>query len=138
MDSRKYVLQQTALVAAGQAVCTAVMIGVFALIGRFDLSVLWGGIAGAVLATANFFFMSLFASAAADKAEAQDVAGGQKLIQLSYLGRLLVLFLALVLCAKSGVFNLIALVIPLVFTRPILTAAEFVKKKGGKPNEPEC
>lgn len=134
MDSRKFVFQQTAVIAVGQAVCSAVMIGVFALIGKFDTTVLWGGAAGALISTVNFFFMTLFASMAADKAEAQDVAGGQKLIQLSYMGRLVVLFLVLVLCAKSGVFNLLALVIPLVFTRPILTVWEFFKKKGG--NQP--
>lgn len=131
MESRKFVFRQTGLVAAGQAVCTAAMIGIFALIGRFDLTVLWGGIVGALIATANFFLMSLFATIAADKAEAQDVAGGQKLIQLSYTGRMLGLFLVLFLCVKSGVFHPLSLVIPLVFTRPILTVSEFFKKKGG-------
>ena len=131
MNTRKFLLHQIALVAAGQALCTAAMILVFALVGKYSTSVLLGGIAGALIATANFFFMSLFASLAADKAEAQDVAGGQKLIQLSYMGRMLGLFLVLVLCAKSGIFHLLALVIPLVFTRPILTVAELFKKKGG-------
>lgn len=131
MKSRKIVFQQTAMVAVGQAVCTAAMIAVFALIGKFDKSVLLGGIAGALIAVANFFFMSLFADLAADKAEAQDIAGGQKLIHLSYTGRMLALFLILFLCAKSGLFQLLALVIPLVFTRPILTVSELFKKKGG-------
>lgn len=131
MESRKYVFQQTAIIGAGQAVCTAAMIGIFALLGKFDLTVLWGGLLGALIATANFFLMSAFATAAADKAEAQDVAGGQKLIQLSYMGRMIGLFLVLFLCAKSGFCNLIALVIPLVFTRPILTISELFKKKGG-------
>lgn len=131
MESRKYVFQQTAIIGAGQAVCTAAMIGIFALLGKFDLTVLWGGLIGALIATANFFLMSAFATAAADKAEAQDVAGGQKLIQLSYMGRMIGLFLVLFLCAKSGFCNLIALVIPLVFTRPILTISELFKKKGG-------
>ncbi len=131
MDSRKFLFQQTLFVAAGQALCTAAMILVFALLGKYSTSVLLGGIAGALIATANFFFMSLFATLAADKAEAQDVAGGQKLIQLSYMGRMLGLFLVLVLCAKSSIFHLVALVIPLVFTRPILTVTELFKKKGG-------
>lgn len=131
MESRKFVFRQTGLVAAGQAVCTAAMIGVFALIGKLDTSVVLGGIAGALIATANFFFLSLFADLAADKAEAQDITGGQKLIQLSYSGRMLVLFLLLFLCAKSGRFHVLALVIPLVFTRPILTVSELFKKKGG-------
>ena len=58
MDSRKLVLHETAIVAIGQVICTAAMIGVFALLGKFDLTVLWGGILGAVLAIANFFFMA--------------------------------------------------------------------------------
>lgn len=131
MESRKFVFRQTGLVAAGQAVCTAAMIAVFALIGKFDTPVLLGGIVGALIATANFFFMSLFADLAADKAEAQDITGGQKLIQLSYMGRMLGLFLLLFLCAKSGYCNVLTLVIPLVFTRPILTVSELFTKKGG-------
>ena len=132
MESRKLVLRQTLFVAAGQVICTAAMIAVFAVLGKFDRSVLLGGIVGAVVATANFFFLSLFAVLAADKAEAQDVTGGQKLIQLSYMGRMLGLFLVLFLCAKSGLFHVLALAIPLVFTRPILTVSEFIQKKGGK------
>lgn len=131
MTSHKIVFKETAVIAAGQAICTAIMAGVFALLGKFDLSVLLGGIAGALIAVANFFLMSLFADIAADKAEAQDVAGGQKLIQLSYMGRMLGLFLVLVLCAKSDIFNLLALVLPLAFNRPILTVSELFKKKGG-------
>ena len=111
--------------------CVPQLIAVFALLNKYDTSVLLGGLAGALIATANFFFMSLFATVAADKAEAQDVAGGQKLIQLSYMGRMLGLFLVLFLCAKSGLFHVLALAIPLIFTRPILTVSEFFKKKGG-------
>ena len=40
--------------------------------------------------------------------------------------------LTLFACAKSGVFNLFALVLPLVFVRPVLTIAEFFRKTGGK------
>jgi hypothetical protein len=46
MESRKFVYRETALVAIGQAICVAVMIGIFALLGHFDMTVLWGGIAG--------------------------------------------------------------------------------------------
>ena len=133
MNSRKYVFKETGTVAIGQVICVAVMLGIFALLGRFHLAVLWGALVGAALAIANCFLLCLFANMAADKVEKQeDAAGGQKLIQLSYMGRMIGLFVILVLCAKSGVFNLISLVIPLAFNRPILTAAEFLKKKGGK------
>ena len=128
MDSRKLVFQETAIVAVGQAICTAVMIGVFALLGRFDSSVLLGGIFGALLAVLNFFFMAVGAMMAADKAEAQNVKGGQATIHGSYLLRLVVLFVIMFALAKSGLCNAIALILPLVFTRPVLSISEFFRK----------
>ena len=130
MESRKIVYRETGVVAVGVAVCTAVMMLVFALAGFYDQSVLWGGLAGAALSIGNFFFMALGTSLAADKAENQDVNGGTLLVRNSYMLRLIVLFVVLVVCAKTGVFNLIALVLPLVFVRPTLAAAEFFRKKG--------
>ena len=132
MDSRKYVFKETGVIAVGQAVCMGVMFAVFGLLKKFTLAVLLGGVVGALIAVANYFLMSLFANMAADKAEKQDVAGGQKIIQLSYMGRMIGMLAVLVICAKSGVFHIIALVIPLALNRPILTVAELVKKKGGK------
>lgn len=130
MDSRKIVFQETAIVVIGQVLCTAVMLGVFALLGKFDSGVLLGGITGSVLAIANFLFMAIGASLAADKAEKQDVKGGKAMIQSSFLLRYLILFVILFACAKSGYFNTIALVLPLVFVRPSLTVGEFFRKKG--------
>ena len=130
MTSKNTAVRETAPVLLGQLLCTAVMIGIFALAGKFQLSVLLGGLVGALIAIANFFIMSFVANLAADKAEAQDVAGGQKMIQLSYTGRMLGMFLVLILCAQSGYFHVLALVLPLAFTRPILTIAEIFKKKG--------
>ena len=131
MDNRKYVLSQVSTVLIGELLLSALMVGVFALLGHFDKSVLLGAAAGAVIATLNHLVLVLSVMAASEKAEKQDVKGGQALVQMSYMGRLIGLFLILVLCAKSGIFNLIALVIPLVFTRPILTITDHFNKKGG-------
>lgn len=130
MDSRKIVYRETGIVAVGVMVCTAVMIGAFALIGKFSSSVLWGSLLGAVLSIGNFFFMAIGIGLAADKAEQQDVKAGQLLVRTSYMLRLAVLFAILFACAKSSLFNLIALVLPLVFVRPALAVAEFFRKKG--------
>lgn len=130
MNSRKIVFHETGIVAIGVAVCTGIMYGVFTLLGKFDLSVLLGGLTGAVLSVLNFFFMAVSSSLAADKAENQDVKGGQALIQRSYLIRLAVLFVLLFACAKSGYFNAIALVLPLIFVQPTITIAEFFRKSG--------
>jgi hypothetical protein len=130
MDSKNTQFPQIGFVAFGQVICTAAMIGVFALVGRYNTTVLLGGIAGALLATANYFILSYFVNKAMIKAQANDVAGGQKLIQLSYMGRMAGLLVCLILCAKSGYCHALALVIPLVFVRPLLSIAEIFKKKG--------
>ena len=130
MDSRKIVFKETAIVSIGVVACTAAMVGIFTLLGYFDTKVALGGIVGGAVAILNFFFMAIVASLAADRAERQDVEGGQKLIRSSYPIRLLLLAVILFACGKSGVFNVIALVLPLLFVRPSLTIAEFFRKKG--------
>ena len=131
MDARKFVLIETAIVALGQALCVAAMIGIFALLGAFDRTVLIGGIAGGTLAVLNFLFMAIAASLASDKAVAQDVKGGQATVQLSYFARMALIAIVLFALVKSGVCDVIAAVLPLAFTRPILTIAEFFRKSGG-------
>lgn len=130
MDSRKFILQQTGIVALGQVICVGVMWGVFALLDCFGWPAVIGGLAGALLAVGNFFFMAIGADLAADKAQAQDVKGGKALIRSSYTLRLVVLAVILFAFAKSGICNLFALVLPLVFTRPILTVSQFFRKSG--------
>lgn len=132
MDSRKYVLNETMIVAVGETVCVAVMLGVFALLGKFDRSVLLGGILGGLVTVANFFFMAVGATLAADKAEKQDVKRGKAMINSSYLIRLVVMAVVFFAAAKSGQCNIFALVIPLVFLRPVLTIGEFFRKTGDK------
>ncbi len=119
MKSHPIVWQETAAVALGQLVCCAATLGVYALLDKFSTAVLLGALAGAVLATGNFFAMAMAADMAADKVQAGEAANPASL-QLSYLGRMITLFVILVACAKSGLFDLIALVLPLVFVRPIL------------------
>lgn len=130
MDPRKFILKKTAIVAAGQAVCIGFMLGIFALMGEYDQAVLLGGIVGGICAIGNFFFMALGAMMAADKAVAQNVKGGNAIVRLSYSLRLIVLAVILFAFAKSGLCNVFALVLPLAFTRPILTVTEFFRKPG--------
>lgn len=130
MDSRKLVLKETAVVALGQAVCVGVMLGVFALLGHFGSAVLLGGIAGALAAILNFFFMAISAMKAADKAQEQNVKSGQLTMRLSYIVRLVVLFVILFALVKSGLCNVLATVLPLLFVRPILFVADFFRKPG--------
>lgn len=130
MDSRKYVLTQTGIIAIGQAVGVGVMLGVFALLDKFDYTVVLGGLSGALVATLNFFFMAVSLTLAADRATEQDVKGGKGLVKSSYAIRTIVMFAVLFVCAKSGHFHVVALVVPLLLVHPTLLVAEFFKKKG--------
>jgi hypothetical protein len=60
------------------------------------------------------------------------VKGGQALIRFSYFGRLALMVLVLFAFVKSGLCNVLSTVLPLVFTRPILTLSEFFRKGEGK------
>ena len=132
LDARKLVLKQTGLLALGQIICVAAMIGLFSLLGNYDTSVLFGSLVGGILSILNFLFMAIGAMLAADKAAAQNVKGGNATIKLSYFARLALLFLILFAFAKSGLCNVLAMVLPLAFVRPILTVTEFFRKPGGK------
>lgn len=132
MENRKFVISQALAVWVGMLIASALLVAVFAVLDRYDTSVLLGAIAGGLIAAANHLVLILGVAAASGRAAQQDVKGGQTVIQLSYMGRLLGLLLILVLCAKSGLFNLPALVIPLLLTRPILTiAGHYSSRKGG-------
>lgn len=130
MDSRKYVLKETGKIFVGTTIGTVVMFCIFALLSKFDQKVLLGGIFGTFIAALNFFFMAMAADLAADKAEKQDVAGGKAMIQRSMLFRTVAMFVIFFALAKSGICNVISLVVPLVFVRPTITIGEFFRKKG--------
>ena len=132
MESRKFILQKTLIIFLGEVLCVAAMYGIFALLKKLDGSVLLGGAIGAGLGVLNFFFMAVAADRAADQAVEQNVKGGQATIRMSYMLRLVVLFAVLFAFAKSGLCNVFALVLPIVFVRPILTVSEFFRKSGEK------
>lgn len=134
MDNRKYILSQTLTMLCGELILSVLMVLVFAVLGYYETGVLLGAIVGSLIATLNHTILIISVISASKKAENQDIKGGQAAIQMSYMGRLLGLFVILVICAKSGVFNLLALVIPLMFTRPVLTVTDHINQKKGGTN----
>ncbi|MBQ3529590.1 MAG: ATP synthase subunit I [Oscillospiraceae bacterium] len=135
MDMRKYVLRQTGIVGLGEAIGVAAMIGIFALLGAYDSRVLLGGLVGGAVAVANFLVMAIGVNLAADKAEQQDVKGGQATVKGSYMLRMIGMAVVLFAFAKSGLCNVIALVIPLIFVRFTLTLQEFFRRKPGEKTQ---
>ena len=129
MDSRKLILKQTGIVSAGMLIMSGIMLLVFWGLDKFSLPVLWGAVAGCAIVIVNFFFMSVTVSLAADKAQSGDPQQGQKMIQLSSTVRLVCMGIAMVLCIKLGA-NVLSLVLPLAFLRPVIMITEFFGKKG--------
>ena len=129
MDSRKIVFKETAVIAVGELILSAVMVGIFAALGYFEMNVLWGALVGSLVIIANYFFMAVTVTVAADRAEQGDAKKSQAMIQLSGTVRLILMGVALLLAIKLGC-NVLALVLPLAFIRPILLVAEFLGKKG--------
>ena len=132
MSIRNPVYREPAAIAVGEVLCVGLVLGVYALAGQLDRAAVLGGELGGVLAICNFFFMAVGASLAADRADQQNVKGGTALVRMYFLLRYLVLFLILFAAAKSGRFQVLALVLPLVFVRPILMLGEFFRKSGEK------
>ena len=129
MDTRTFIIRKTLTVALGQVICIGAICGVYALLGRFDTTVLLGSIVGAVLAVVNFFLMAVAVDRAADQAVDQNVKGGKATIRLSYTVRLVAIFVTLFAFAMSGLCNALAMVLPMVLVRPIIMVTEFFRKE---------
>lgn len=135
MKDKNPVFSQSLSFLLGQVICVSIMLGLFYLLGKFDRSVLLGGILGGLMASANFFFMAMGTSLAADRAEAQNTKGGMAIIRASQLIRYILLFVILAVLIKSGLTHPLATVLPLAFQWPILLVSEFFRKERRKEHE---
>ena len=129
MDSRKIVYRETALVAGGEMLLTAAMVGIFGALGYFSLIVLWSGLVGCLIAICNHFAVGVTVSLAADRAVRGEVEAAKQMVKTSATMRLVIMGILLFVALKLGA-NAVALILPLLFIRPILMLAEFFRKKG--------
>ncbi|MBR4434835.1 MAG: ATP synthase subunit I [Clostridia bacterium] len=126
------VKKETLRIALGTLILSAVMQGVFLIIGKWDIRVLFGNILGAAAAVLNFFLMCLTVV----KCVGIEKDRAAVKIRVSQSGRLLML------AAIAGVgallpkyFNLIALILPLLFPTVIVIVYRLAhKEKDGAPS----
>ncbi len=126
----KKVVKESALFALCEGGMCILMAVILALVKNFDLSLIWGTVAGWAVSVCYYVSIIVFVDIAASKAENNDVEGGQKLIQLSRSMRMIGVFLLLIVLAITKVFNVLALVLPLLFVRPSLAIADALQRKG--------
>lgn len=134
MQKNRGVLRQVGGLAAALLVCIAVMLAVYALLGRLDRMVLLGALFGWLLAIGNFLSLSITVSNALDRA----VNGGspqkaQLEIQTSSVVRPLVLAVIYIVLFRAKVCDPVAALLPLLFAQVAIKVLEFFRndKKGG-------
>lgn len=133
----------------GELAVAALTVGVFALLGKFSYTVITGGLLGSFVTTLNFFILSVGINRAvnryieargeaemdeetAEKFATEHKMDVQNAMMKSYMLRMLLMIGSLVLALLTGVFNVIAVAIPLLAYRPVMYAVEFIKTKLGK------
>lgn len=108
------VKKETGFVALWSIVFSVLMQAAFLISGHWDMTVLWGNLLGAGVGILNFFSLGLTLQNAVEKEEKQ----ARVYVRISHSLRtvLTVAFLAIG-CIFPNVFNIIALFVPLVFSR---------------------
>jgi len=126
LQQENVTLRETAKIIAGEAVVVGILFLVFALLDRFDYTVILGSLLGAAINIAYFFFMCLGVNLAMDKEEPHKK---KQVLNLSYILRLAFMALGLAAGLKLSCFNNICVVVPLLVTRPILTLTALLSKE---------
>ena len=104
--------------AATELVCSGLMVGVFALLGKYTPQVAVGAIVGSVLAVANFAVLSIGVEKSVETFDREGNPAGAKLaVQLSSSVRLLVMAAVIFVLLKAGVGEPVSMILPLLFTR---------------------
>ena len=131
MNDKQQTYRELLIFALGELICLGLLYGAFALLHKLDSKVLLGGGIGALTAVLNYFLMAVGVYAAAARAEAGDPVRGRRIVSLSMMGRYLLMIAILVIGAKSGTCNVIAMVIPLLLFRVLIFVGEFFRRKDG-------
>lgn len=113
---------ETRRVALGVAGLCAAMLAVFALLGRFDWTVLAGAALGGGYAVLNFFWLGCSVQRAVDCTDPGRAAG---LIRLSYGLRLLATGLVGIAGVSLPWFHPVAVIAPLLFPRVTIALMGF-------------
>jgi hypothetical protein len=119
------VIKETKYIAACVAVMSVLMQSVFLIIGRWDYTVLLGNVLSASASVLNFFLMGL----TVQKAVNRDEKEAKTLMKVSQMYRMLLLLAVAVVGAALPVFNLWAVLIPLLFSRVALAIRPMLGKR---------
>lgn len=100
-------------ISTGVLLGSALMVAVFAVLGRFSWPVLWGALLGDAVAIGNFVFLGI----SVQKAAAAEALRARQIMQFTYSLRMLIVVAALALSMAVKVFYWLAVLIPLLLPR---------------------
>lgn len=127
---QKAVIHETVRIAVGVFAMVAVMIAVYAVIGKFRMNVLLGGLYTGLVTVMNFFIMGLTVQSVAEKAaekerteeEMESLKKRMKAkMQVSYSYRMIFMFAMVIIGITVFEFDALATILPLVFPRFVIT-----------------
>ena len=126
MKIQKAIWKETVHIAEGVVVLSVLMQLVFLLIGKWDMTVLYGTLLGSAYAIINFFVLGLTVQKVANEGNEKQ---GKNWMQFSYscrmLGTVVIVFLGL----SMPFFNWVAVFAPQLFPRITIAAMGFTGKK---------
>ena len=148
-DSSKFPVFETAFIAVGEVIISAIVSAIYLLIHKFSYTVPLGSLLGTLLVVLNFVFLSVMVNRAIDKAlaerpegemtdeeleefSASAALGVKNAARLSYIFRIASLVISLVVAFISGQFDVIATLVPFLALRPLIMAQELFKRKKAK------
>lgn len=100
-------------ISTGVLLGSALMVAVFAVLGRFSWPVLWGALLGDAVAIGNFVFLGI----SVQKAAAAESLRARQIMQFTYSLRMLIVVAALALSMAVKVFYWLTVLIPLLLPR---------------------
>ena len=117
MKVNKVVKQETLYIAITGALLSLLMQGVFLVLKRWDITVLWGNLFGYGVMLLNFFLMAL----AVQKAVDLSPDDAKRAMKKSQGGRMLMMVAAMAIVCTVDWFHLWAGLLPLLFPRIAIT-----------------
>ena len=132
------VLKQTARVALGVAALVALMLAVYAVIGRLSAAVAFGVLYSGALGVLNFFIMGLMVQSVtermaekqrSDKEIEELTLQMQNRMKLSYNMRMIALFGLLVLGIAVFHFDALATILPSVFPSIVIRVLQIMEAR---------
>ncbi len=121
MKISKSVWKETGHIAVGVLAGDLIMLLVFWLLKKLDLTVLWGALLGSAAAVGNFLWMGINLQKALDHPERTKM-----LVQKSYTVRMLFLVAVMIVGLRVPYFHIVAVVVPILMPKLTIYAMQLL------------